>query len=183
MELEFLMAERYNEYFATKEAHDRHVARLKMHRELTEKGMSSKEAYEETLKKIPKKNAHIASKFWSPDDEAEFDDEGNEIKAANGFHGLVEEPTHFLAGEAGPERVDITPRNNLNGMSDYFDIDLMKGFGETSYDLFTQKKTKKQTGDFDFMSGFGDYGMQSFDKKKSKKSDDFDFMKDFKSFL
>lgn len=33
----------------------------------------------------------------------------DEYSAAKGFHGIVRKPTHFLAGEAGPERVNITP--------------------------------------------------------------------------
>jgi hypothetical protein len=32
-----------------------------------------------------------------------------EHHAANGFHGIVYGPTHFLAGEAGRERVNISP--------------------------------------------------------------------------
>ena len=31
------------------------------------------------------------------------------VRAARGFHGMVTRPTLFLAGEAGRERVDITP--------------------------------------------------------------------------
>ena len=31
------------------------------------------------------------------------------IKAATGFDGMVNRPTMFLAGEAGPEQVSITP--------------------------------------------------------------------------
>jgi hypothetical protein len=34
---------------------------------------------------------------------------GGVTKAAAGFHGEVRQPTVFLTGEAGPERVDITP--------------------------------------------------------------------------
>lgn len=33
------------------------------------------------------------------------------IKAKKGYHGYVNKPTYFLAGEAGKERVDITPIN------------------------------------------------------------------------
>lgn len=33
-------------------------------------------------------------------------------KAAKGFHGYVEEPTYFEAGEHGRERVDITPEHH-----------------------------------------------------------------------
>ena len=35
-------------------------------------------------------------------------------KAAKGFHGVVESATGFIAGEAGKERVDITPLNGPN---------------------------------------------------------------------
>lgn len=36
------------------------------------------------------------------------------IHAANGFHGIVSKPTHFLVGEAGPERVSVTPIRKHN---------------------------------------------------------------------
>ena len=35
--------------------------------------------------------------------------------AANGYSGMVAEPTLFLAGEAGPEMVDITPTSRMSG--------------------------------------------------------------------
>jgi hypothetical protein len=35
--------------------------------------------------------------------------------AANGYNGMVSEPTLFLAGEAGPEMVDITPSSRMSG--------------------------------------------------------------------
>ena len=35
--------------------------------------------------------------------------------AANGFNGMVSSPTLFLAGEAGPEQVDITPTSRMSG--------------------------------------------------------------------
>jgi len=35
--------------------------------------------------------------------------------AAKGFHGLVSRPTLFVAGDAGPERVDISPRGRGRG--------------------------------------------------------------------
>lgn len=51
-----------------------------------------------------------------------------EIKAAHGFHGMVYKPTHFLAGEAGRERVNITPmkkhskpKHNEWSMNNVFD--------------------------------------------------------------
>ena len=37
------------------------------------------------------------------------------IAAANGYSGMVSEPTLFLAGEAGPEMVDITPSSRMSG--------------------------------------------------------------------
>jgi hypothetical protein len=37
------------------------------------------------------------------------------IAAANGFEGMVNSPTMFLAGEAGPESVSITPRGKSGG--------------------------------------------------------------------
>jgi hypothetical protein len=36
-------------------------------------------------------------------------------EAANGYSGMVSEPTLFLAGEAGPEMVDITPSSRMSG--------------------------------------------------------------------
>jgi TP901 family phage tail tape measure protein len=40
---------------------------------------------------------------------------GEPIAAANGYSGMVSEPTLFLAGEAGPEMVDITPTSRMSG--------------------------------------------------------------------
>lgn len=34
---------------------------------------------------------------------------GEEIQARHGYHGIISRPTRFLVGEAGPERVNITP--------------------------------------------------------------------------
>jgi hypothetical protein len=39
-------------------------------------------------------------------------------KAAKGFHGWVNEATGFIAGEAGRERVDITPITNPQSRTD-----------------------------------------------------------------
>lgn len=36
---------------------------------------------------------------------------GKYVKAGFGYHGYILNPTHFLIGERGPERVDISPRN------------------------------------------------------------------------
>jgi hypothetical protein len=35
--------------------------------------------------------------------------------AASGFSGMVNRPTYFLAGEAGPEHVEITPGGRRRG--------------------------------------------------------------------
>ena len=40
---------------------------------------------------------------------------GDPIAAANGYSGMVSKPTLFLAGEAGPEQVDITPTSRMQG--------------------------------------------------------------------
>lgn len=42
------------------------------------------------------------------------------IAAANGFNGQVKSPTLFLAGEAGPESVNITPASNSVSTSNSF---------------------------------------------------------------
>ena len=42
----------------------------------------------------------------------EVEEHFNPVKAADGFDGVVTEPTLFLAGEAGPEYVDIEPTTN-----------------------------------------------------------------------
>ena len=39
---------------------------------------------------------------------------GGTFNAAQGFHGIVTEPTRFLVGEAGRERVDIEPGGGTN---------------------------------------------------------------------
>lgn len=39
------------------------------------------------------------------------------VEAARGFSGMVRSPTLFLAGERGPERVDVTPRGGHQGGS------------------------------------------------------------------
>jgi hypothetical protein len=38
-----------------------------------------------------------------------------EVKAAAGFQGIVSSPTRFLAGEAGPEFVSVTPMSHFGG--------------------------------------------------------------------
>lgn len=40
---------------------------------------------------------------------------GNFIAAAAGFHGMVDRPTMFIAGEKGIESVDITPGGGRGG--------------------------------------------------------------------
>lgn len=37
------------------------------------------------------------------------------LHAANGFNGMVNQPTLFLAGEGGPEQVNITPKGETSG--------------------------------------------------------------------
>lgn len=51
------------------------------------------------------------------------------IKAAKGYHGIIDHPTYFLAGEAGREKVSIEPVNKLHiklheKRSHYVDHDL-----------------------------------------------------------
>lgn len=55
--------------------------------------------------------------------------------AQHGFHGTVTRPTLFLAGEAGPERVDVTPRGQHAGIT----INIQNAFG---FDDFERKVTK-----------------------------------------
>ncbi|HJR49246.1 MAG TPA: hypothetical protein VJ799_13890, partial [Nitrososphaeraceae archaeon] len=38
-----------------------------------------------------------------------------EVAAASGFQGIVSSPTRFLAGEAGPEFVSVTPMSHFGG--------------------------------------------------------------------
>lgn len=57
------------------------------------------------------------------------------VGAQHGFHGTVTRPTLFLAGEAGPERVDVTPRGQSSGIT----INIQNAFG---FDDFERKVTK-----------------------------------------
>jgi hypothetical protein len=41
----------------------------------------------------------------------------NGVTAANGFDGMVNSPTMFLAGEAGSEHVSITPSGGSGGIT------------------------------------------------------------------
>ena len=54
-------------------------------------------------------------------------------KAAKGFHGYVDKMTGFIAGEAGRERVDITPMNspdkNMNNLNTLHRERAMSGMG------------------------------------------------------
>lgn len=55
---------------------------------------------------------------------------------AHGFHGVITKPTLFLAGEAGPERVDVTPQGQVGaGIT----INIQNAFG---FDDFERKVTK-----------------------------------------
>ena len=49
------------------------------------------------------------------------------IPAANGFSGMVNKPTMFLAGEAGSEHVDITPSGGSSGGGITVNIGTMNG--------------------------------------------------------
>ena len=50
------------------------------------------------------------------EDSVEADAEALNLKmAAGGYNGMVGKPTLFLAGEAGPEHVNITPSSRMNG--------------------------------------------------------------------
>ena len=59
----------------------------------------------------------------------------DEVEAAQGFHGIVYKPTHFLAGEDGTETIDITPIKKQKNIMDY---DFLKGFNMT-------KRSKKHS--------------------------------------
>lgn len=53
------------------------------------------------------------------------DEQGNFIKAADGFAGIVDKPTLFLAGEEGPESVNVTPKKQSRGfLEDAFELAL-----------------------------------------------------------
>jgi hypothetical protein len=39
------------------------------------------------------------------------------VPAANGFNGMVNKPTMFLAGEAGSEHVSVTPNGGSGGIT------------------------------------------------------------------
>jgi hypothetical protein len=135
------------------------------------------------MKEIPRKKPQ--GKFWSPDDDAEFDDEGNEIEARHGFHGMINSETKFLTGEAGYERVDITPKNKMNDYGNYgnnfnyqdlFSTGKKKGksndvgFGNSNFnmkDVFSTKQKKGKSNDFGFGSA---YDKDIFSAKKTKKN-------------
>jgi hypothetical protein len=53
-----------------------------------------------------------------------------EFHSANGFHGIINHPTRFLVGEAGRERVDITPiKSKRKSNYNWFDYDFTKDIG------------------------------------------------------
>jgi hypothetical protein len=56
---------------------------------------------------------------------------GKEVHAAKGFHGYVFKPTHFLVGEKGRERVDISPirKSKRKSKDNWLDYDFTKGLG------------------------------------------------------
>lgn len=62
----------------------------------------------------------------------------NGVTAANGFDGMVNSPTMFLAGEAGAEHVTVTPNGQGGGSSIVVNIGTMNG---SDNDLRKLKKT------------------------------------------
>jgi hypothetical protein len=95
------------------------------------------------------------------------------IKAEHGFSGHLDEPTHFLVGEKGPERMYIDPK------TDYLHIEPDKKKSEGFFDMdfdFTKdfKKLSNDdeiglsTGIFDLVDKHGNIPI------KSKKYDPFD---------
>ena len=60
------------------------------------------------------------------------------VKAANGFDGMVNSPTMFLAGEAGAEHVKVTPSGSGGGSNITVNIQNMNG---SDNDLRKLKKT------------------------------------------
>ena len=50
-----------------------------------------------------------------PDPDVRLDKFGNIIPAAGGFSGIVTKPTLFMAGEAGPEQVNVIPADKFVG--------------------------------------------------------------------
>jgi hypothetical protein len=49
------------------------------------------------------------------------------IAAAKGFEGMVSNPTMFLAGEAGPEYVSVTPRGSSGGVTQQINVTINAG--------------------------------------------------------
>ena len=62
----------------------------------------------------------------------------NGVSAANGFDGMVNSPTMFLAGEAGAEHVTVTPNGQGGGSNITINIQNMNG---SDNDLRRLKKT------------------------------------------
>ena len=60
------------------------------------------------------------------------------IPAADGFDGMVNKPTMFLAGEAGAEHVKVTPNGQSSGSNITVNIQNMNG---SDNDLRKLKKT------------------------------------------
>lgn len=76
---------------------------------------------------------------------------GRVIAAKDGFEGFVNEPTLFLAGEAGREHVKITPLKKQAGAFD-FNPKLGLDFG-----MFggSQKKNRRKRSEIDMFGGLG----------------------------
>ncbi|MDE1829413.1 MAG: hypothetical protein KGI25_03725 [Thaumarchaeota archaeon] len=60
---------------------------------------------------------------------------GNPIAAASGFEGMVNSPTHFLAGESGPEFVSISPGSKSSGNVIIYNNTTVQGTVLSDYDL------------------------------------------------
>ncbi len=76
---------------------------------------------------------------------------GRVIAAKDGFDGFVNEPTLFLAGEAGREHVKITPLRKQAGA---FDFNPKLGL---SFNMFggSQKKNRRKRSEIDMFGGLG----------------------------
>lgn len=68
-------------------------------------------------KRKPKLSLTNGNSFWAAmrDDPEQVLKDIAMAKAANGFEGVVTRPTMFLTGEAGPERVSVTPKGKGKG--------------------------------------------------------------------
>ena len=96
------------------------------------------------------------------------------IQAGIGFHGIVDKPTKFLAGESGRERVDVTPMPNF-AMDDVFTPvrssakSRKKDVFLRNTDIFSMESTKKSTNVMGNTTFGNPFGMGSSKKKTIKK--------------